>query len=215
MSVADVAALDSPGLVARCLAGHQTAMVELVSRYTCLVFGLCYRMLGHRQDAEDAAQETFMRALKSLHHWDATRSFEPWLLAIAGNRCRTALANRKRKPTPDVLVESPADTRPQFAEKEWLAEDVQWALQQLRPEYRQAFVLFHEQYQGYGQIAEILDVPLGTVKTWVYRARRELTDLLASRGWGNDSGEPSPESNPTSATATPSKAGSFRKGDCR
>ena len=78
-------------VVNRCLNGDQGAMYDLVARFKGQVFGLCYRMLGHRQDAEDVAQETFVRVLKNLHRWDQQRDFEPWLLAIAGNRCRTAL----------------------------------------------------------------------------------------------------------------------------
>src|ERR687898_466643 len=85
-------------LVGQCLAGSQSAMLTLVERFRGQVFGLCYRMLGQRQDAEDAAQETFVRVLKNLHRWDQGRDFEPWLFAIAGNRCRTALAARRRKP---------------------------------------------------------------------------------------------------------------------
>ena len=81
---------DLATLVSHCLAGDQGAMIALVDRFKGQVFGLCYRMLGQRQDAEDAAQETFVRVLKNLHRWDQARDFEPWLLAIAGNRCRTA-----------------------------------------------------------------------------------------------------------------------------
>src|SRR5687768_16184080 len=89
---------DLKGLVRQCLTGDQPAMLALVERFRGQVFGLCYRMLGQRQDAEDAAQETFVRVLKNLHRWDPARDFEPWLLAIAGNRCRTALSSRKRRP---------------------------------------------------------------------------------------------------------------------
>lgn len=168
-------------LVRRCLTGCQTAMLELVQRYQGPVFGLCYRMLGRREDAEDAAQETFIRVLRSLSRWDEGRDFEPWLLAIAGNRCRTALANRKRKPTPDSLD----DVAPVAGEEDQgshLAEEVQRALSQVRDEYRQAFVLFHEHEKSYGEIAEMMGVPLGTVKTWVHRARRDLMDQLKQRG---------------------------------
>src|SRR5262245_66472034 len=89
--------IDLKRLVAHCLAGDQGAMLQLVERFRGQVFGLCYRMLCQRQDAEDAAQETFVRVLKHLHRWDQTREFEPWLLAIAGNRCRTALPSGKRR----------------------------------------------------------------------------------------------------------------------
>jgi len=138
-------------------------------------------MLGRREDAEDAAQETFIRVLRSLSHWDENRDFEPWLLAIAGNRCRTALTNRKRKPPPDSL-DDVAPVADDDDPGSHLAEEVQRALGQVRDEYREAFVLFHEQEKSYGEIAEMMGVPLGTVKTWVHRARRDLMDQLRQRG---------------------------------
>lgn len=157
-------------------------MLALVERFHGQVFGLCYRMLGQRQDAEDASQETFVRVLKNLHRWDPTRDFEPWLLAIAGNRCRTALSSRKRRPAWDGMVEQLPDDAPDERAAEHLGEEVQLALGALRDEYRQAFVLFHEHELSYAEIAETMDVPLGTVKTWVHRARRELIDELRRRG---------------------------------
>jgi len=74
-------------LVNLCVKGDQAAMLELVDRYKQRVFALCFRMLGQRQDAEDAAQETFVRLLKNLSKWDQARDFEPWLFTIAANRC--------------------------------------------------------------------------------------------------------------------------------
>ena len=174
---------DFQQLVSRCLAGEQPAMAALVDRYKNAVFGLCFRMLGHRQDAEDAAQETFVRVLRSLHRWDATRQFEPWLLTIAGNRCRTMLQRRTRWPAAATLMESPSDeSAPQLQAAQYLAEEVKLALEQLRPEYKQAFVLFSEHELSYAEIAEVMDIPLGTVKTWVHRARRELVAQLDQRG---------------------------------
>ncbi len=169
-------------LIRRCLTGDQGAMLALVERFRGQVFGLCYRMLGQRQDAEDVAQETFVRVLKNLHRWDAARDFEPWLLAIAGNRCRTALSTRKRRPAAEILPEQVSDGLPDIQAAKNLAEEVTLALTGIRDDYRQAFVLFHEQELSYGEIAESMDVPLGTVKTWVHRARRELIDQLQRRG---------------------------------
>ena len=156
-------------------------MLSLVARFQGQVFGLCYRMLGQRQDAEDAAQETFLRVLRNLHRWDPTRDFEPWLLAIAGNRCRTALAARKRRPGIETLADRDVDDMSDRGPADQLAEEVQLALGQVRVEYRQAFVLFHEHELSYGEIASTMEVPLGTVKTWVHRARRELIERLRSR----------------------------------
>jgi RNA polymerase sigma-70 factor (ECF subfamily) len=103
-------------------------------------------------------------------------------LAIAGNRCRTALATRKRKPAAELLPEQVADRSPDEQSAQHLAEEVSLALAQLREEYREAFVLFHEHQLSYDQIAEVMEVPLGTIKTWVHRARRGLIDHLRSRG---------------------------------
>lgn len=160
-------------------------MVELVERFRGQVFGLCYRMLGQRQDAEDAAQETFVRVLKNLHRWDSTRDFEPWLLAIAGNRCRTALALRMKRSGVQPLVEdSVAESGLDLQAARGLAEEVQLALGRLRHEYREAFVLFHEQERSYAEIAEIMQCPVGTVKTWIHRARLEMMQFLKGRGVG-------------------------------
>ena len=173
---------DLQTLVRTCLAGDQPAMLALVERFRGQVFGLCYRMLGQRQDAEDAAQETFVRVLKNLHRWDPERAFEPWLFAIAGNRCRTALASRKRRPVPEASVEQLPDKSPDTRSAEHLAEEVHLALAGLREDYRQAFVLFHEHELSYAEIGASMEIPIGTVKTWVHRARRELIEKLRQRG---------------------------------
>jgi RNA polymerase sigma-70 factor (ECF subfamily) len=191
---------DLQSLVGACLTGDQGAMLTLVERFRGQVYGLCYRMLGQRQDAEDASQETFVRVLKNLHRWDPARDFEPWLFAIAGNRCRTALASRKRRPTPEATVEQLADKTPDARPAEHLAEEVSLALAELRDEYRQAFILFHEHELSYAEIAESMSVPLGTVKTWVHRARRELIDFLRQRGAIPERG--------TAASALPGASGS-------
>jgi RNA polymerase sigma factor (sigma-70 family) len=156
-------------------------MVQFVERFQGQIFGLCYRMLGHRQDAEDMAQESFVRALRSLSHWDRTRELIPWLLAIAGNRCRSLLAMRRRRPQPAALAEQVADETPPDDSARQLGEEVQRALVNIRPEYRQAFLLFHENELSYQDIAATMNCPLGTVKTWVHRARREIIDQLRKR----------------------------------
>ena len=158
------------------------AMLQLVHQYQGRVFGLCYRMLGQRQDAEDAAQETFVRMLRHLQRWDAEREFEPWLLAIAGNRCRTALAKRGRAPRSEILPEDRIedDAQERLAANQ-LAEEIQLALSQIRDEYREAFVLFHEHQRSYLEIADVMNVPVGTIKTWVHRARKDLVGHLQRR----------------------------------
>lgn len=173
---------DELELVRRCLAGEQAAMSALVESFRGAVFGLCYRMLNHRQDAEDVTQESFVRALRSLARFDLTRDFKPWLLAIAGNRCRTLLSTRKHRPASGMPVEAVEDAAPSQEGTKHLAEEVTLALSRMREEYRQAFSLFHEEQLSYVEIGEALGCPVGTVKTWVHRARKELAAALIERG---------------------------------
>ena len=186
----DILANDLAVLVDRCLDGNQIALREFVDRFRGQVFGLCYRMLGQKEDAEDATQETMIRVVKNLHRWDQTRAIEPWLLTIAGNRCRTKLARRVSRPNNLSLEHPVADTRAISEEVELLSEEIQLALTGLRDNYREAFRLFHEHEMCYAEIAQVLDIPLGTVKTWVHRARRELVAKLKSRGVFGDQGLP-------------------------
>jgi len=170
-------------LVSAVKAGDEGAMRRLMDRFAPRILALCSRMLGHRQDAEDAAQETLVRMFRSLERWDSSRPFEPWLLAIAGNRCRTRLSRRASSPRwveldePQVACTNNSDDRVRQ-----LDEEVQQALVEVTPRYRQAFLGFHEHGLSYAQIAQWLDVPLGTVKTWVRRARLQMIEHLKARG---------------------------------
>ena len=97
-------------------------------------------MLGQREDAEDATQETFLRVVRNLHRWDPTRAFEPWLLTIAGNRCRTRLAKRMRRPSTLTLDYPVEDQSVELARAKLLNEEIDLALKHVRKEYRQAFL---------------------------------------------------------------------------
>jgi RNA polymerase sigma-70 factor (ECF subfamily) len=139
--------------------------------------------MGHRQDAEDAAQEAFLRALRSIAGFDPTRPLRPWLLEIAANRCRTALTRRSRRPpAASHAIEDRADPRPGLADPDDLAGELERGLQALRPEYRMVFTLFHEQNLSYDEIAGAVARPVGTVKTWLHRARAQLAEDLSRRG---------------------------------
>lgn len=167
-------------LVQRCLAGDEGGVRAFVEKFQRRVFGLCYRMLGHREDAEDVSQDVFLRIFRNLHRWDSSRPLMPWMMTIAANRCRTALQQRARVPAPMEFVDSDVSDNP--ADHSDLAEELQLALETLREEYRVCFVLFHQQELGCAEIGEILDCPEGTVKTWLHRARRELAESLRRRG---------------------------------
>ncbi len=175
--------MDDPALVESLRAGDPQAPGLLVDRYQGIVFGLCYRMMGHRQDAEDAAQEAFVRALRSIAGFDPRRPLRPWLLEIAANRCRTALARRARRPCAgSSTIEDRPDPRPPLADPDDLAGELERGLAALRSEYRLVFTLFHEQNLSYEEIALALSRPVGTIKTWLHRARAQLADDLSRRG---------------------------------
>ncbi len=176
--------MDDVALVEALRSGDQQAPRLLIERYQGVVYGLCYRMLNHQQDAEDVVQETFIRALRAMAGFDSTRPIVPWLLEIAANRCRSALSRRARRPM--LALTDPAydlaDPRSGVADPDDLAGELERALDGLRPEYRLVFVLFHSQHLSYDDIALVVTRPIGTVKTWLHRARAQLAEELSKRG---------------------------------
>jgi RNA polymerase sigma-70 factor (ECF subfamily) len=174
-------AVDERALVERCLAGDRDGLRVFIEHFQGLVFAICLRQLGQRQDAEDVAQETLARAVRHLQHWDGVRPLKPWVLMIAVNRCRTHQSRRKSRTYSVESVEEPAAPTARIGEFD-LAEELQRALSQLRENYRTCFLLFHQQDLGIQEVAEIMGCPEGTIKTWLHRARRELAGLLRERG---------------------------------
>jgi RNA polymerase sigma-70 factor (ECF subfamily) len=169
-------------LVRRCLAGDGHAMRQLVDRFQADVFGLSVRMLANRHDAEDCAQDVFLRAFRSLKSWDPSRPLRPWIATICVNQCRTRIAKRKNRPVSGPIVEDvPEKSLPSDNGQE-VAEAVRTAVDGLRDDYRTVFTLYHEQGRGYDDIAMVMDRPVGTVKTWLHRARAIVLDYLTSRG---------------------------------
>jgi RNA polymerase sigma-70 factor (ECF subfamily) len=152
-----------------------------VQQYQADVYGLCLRLVGDRHEAEDVAQEVFLRVFRSLHRWDPKRPLRPWILAIAVNRCRTLLVQRRRRPEP-VPDLSLVPSRPDPGADAELLREIGLAVQGLRPEYRIAFVMFHEQGRPYEFIAQALSRPVGTIKTWLHRARLAILERLKRRG---------------------------------
>jgi RNA polymerase sigma factor (sigma-70 family) len=176
--------MDDVALVEALRSGDSQATRLFIERYQGVVFGLCYRMLHHQQDAEDVVQETFIRALRAMAGFDSARPICPWLLEIAANRCRTALSRRARKPMLALAdtAQELADPRAGIAGPDDMAGELERALEALRPEYRMVFVLFHSQHLSYDEIARVVTRPVGTVKTWLHRARAQLAEALNRRG---------------------------------
>jgi len=157
---------------------------ELVRRYQQAVFAVCYRLMGERQDAEDMAQETFIRAHQRLASYDAARPFGPWIRRVAANICLNALKSRKanfiideeRDAVPDTQASNPEKAQ---ARKDGI-EDVQQAIQELPPHYRAVIELRHFQELSSAEIAQALEIPLSDVKSYLFRARKQLAERLGN-----------------------------------
>ena len=142
--------------------------------------GLCVRLLHHRHDAEDVTQEVFLRIFRSLKRWDSTRPLRPWIMGITVNRCRTWMVARAETAGTGGL---PArDNRKQARQNDSLelVREINAAVKELRWDYRSVFVMFHERGLPYDEIAEAIEKPVGTVKTWLHRARLEVLERFAT-----------------------------------
>lgn len=164
--------------------GDKAAFARLVEKHKQSVYGLCYRLLGPGEEPRDAAQEAFVRAYTGIGGFDAKQPFAAWVLRIARNHCIDLL--RRRRPTlalqsqDDSESHAPelpdrfAQTGEQVVQEEEAQRDLDRAVAELPPRYREVIALFHVQHKSYAEIAEALDVPMGTVMTWLHRARKEL-----------------------------------------
>jgi RNA polymerase sigma-70 factor (ECF subfamily) len=162
-------------------AGDQAAFSSLVESYQTPVYNLAYRMLGSVTEAEDAAQESFIRAYTRLHTYDPTRKFSSWLLAIASHYCIDMLRKRRIQTLPlddlppRIELAMPAVTQPEHVVvSRQDASAVQALLSILPSSYRTPVILRYWYDMSYREIAETMGLNEGTVKTRLYRARAKL-----------------------------------------
>ena len=166
-------------LVRRVLAGDADAFSGLVRRYQDRLGRYAVRMLGETADAEEALQDTFVRAYRSLARCDPER-FGAWVYGILVNRCRTIGAQRARRQKL-VVSDAPAVDRASVAhseERDALREAIAWALAQISPTNREAFLLKHVEDLSYDEMAEVTGASVSALKMRVSRAREELRALL-------------------------------------
>jgi RNA polymerase sigma-70 factor (ECF subfamily) len=171
------------------LEGSQDAFAEIVYSFQDAVYNLCYRMLGERAEAEDAAQEAFLRAYLNLRRYDIERPFKTWLLSIASNYCIDRLRRRRLQwlslddePTENSLALSSDDPEPELAMlTNERSRAIQALLSQLSPDYRAAVVLRYWYDYSYTEIAEITGTTESAVKSRLFRARQALADRLDNR----------------------------------
>jgi RNA polymerase sigma-70 factor, ECF subfamily len=184
-----------PDLIALARKGSEKAYRELLGRYQRPVFSLVYRMVRDREQAEDIAQETFVKVFNHLGSYNPKYKFSSWIFKIASNLAidhlrkkepetisldgsRNAVTDEQMEAT-RITVASRDENPEEFLEARELGAEIEQAIGQLRAEYRTAILLRHVEGRPYEEIAEIMDVPLGTVKTYIHRARTELRGTLA------------------------------------
>lgn len=174
-------------LIQRALRGELEAWGEIVRRYKEAVFGIALGILGNVADAEDAAQDTFIRAYENLHRYDLSRKFSTWLFTITANICKNKLRRERFfAPLKDAMrMIGGSDPAEQLAREERRAL-VQEALASLDEKYRAPLVLYYYGDLEYKEIAETLGLPEGTVKTRIHRAKLALRDFLEARGVKGD-----------------------------
>ncbi len=179
-------------LLARAKQGDEAAVAALVRRHQTAVFNVAYRFLGNRQDAEDAAQEAFVKALRALDRFDLERPFAPWIKRIAANHCLNRLAAARIRPSvPESDLAAPgaeAASLDKWAhhsptpEQTLLAREqagyIRAAIIQLPPRYRAVIELRHFQQLSYDEIAAAMERPLSSVKSDLFRARKILAEKL-------------------------------------
>lgn len=173
---------DDGALVAAALGGNPEAFGTLVERYDRAVFHLAYRTLRDTEEARDATQEAFFKAYRSLRTFRPGAKFSTWIFAITYHGCCDRLARRKRYSN-DELPER-ADSGP-GPEQTAIALDeaarLRTAVEALPEKYRTVITLYHLQGKQYEEIAEVLGLPMGTVKTHLFRAKEQLRRLLGAQ----------------------------------
>ena len=182
-------------LVALVRAGSESACRELIGRYERPVFSLVVRMVRDPATAEDLAQDVFIKMYRNLAAYDPSRKFSSWLFKIAHN----ATIDHLRRRTSDTLsldapagddetwraeIADPAGENPEAARRRSeLGAALERAVGALRPAVREVMILRFREGLAYEEIAEVTGLPLGTVKTFIFRGRKEMAQLLTRAGW--------------------------------
>ena len=203
---ADLSAASDQEVVAMARQGREEAYGEVVHRYKRPVLALIYGIVSHPERAKDLAQDTFVKVFTTLDRYRPERKFAPWILRIAHNTALHYL-ERKRFDSPNspyavtpgaidraaIQAPNPSDTPTPRPDMRQLAATLEQALRRLRPEYRRCVKLRYVEGRSYDEIAHIIKVPVGTVGTYLHRARKELKRVLG----------PLPDAAPSDPAHTP------------
>ncbi len=176
---------DDQALVAAALAGRPDAFGTLVERYDRAVYHLAYRTLRDQEEARDAAQEAFFKAYRSLRTFKPGNKFSTWIFAITYHACCDRLSRRRRYSNEEMPERADPAAGP---DSQAIAEDearrLRAAIEALPEKYRTVITLYHLQGRQYEEIAQVLGIPMGTVKTHLFRAKEQLRRMLSEDAAG-------------------------------
>jgi RNA polymerase sigma-70 factor (ECF subfamily) len=167
-------------LIRRAQCGDGDAFGQLVVRHQQVVFNIAYRMMGNRQEAEDVAQEAFVKAYQALDRFDTQQPLAPWIRRIATNTALNRIKQRRPETELDeeifVTEQCPSPQAQTIAGE--VSERLRAAVAALPPNYRAAIELRHFRGLSYQEMSEMLNAPLSDIKSWLFRARRKLREVL-------------------------------------
>lgn len=165
-------------LIRQAAAGERVAFELIADQYRTSLYSLAIRMLRNSDDANDVVQETFVKAFRAIKDFDATRPIKPWLCRICANCCVDAVRHRKREGDSidnyEYMLVDPADTPEGQAADTLDGELVRRAVDRLPEKYRRIIVMRHFEHLDVNEIADRLEKPEGTIKSWLFRARALL-----------------------------------------
>ncbi len=159
--------------------GSESALDTLLRRHYNQIYAICRRLTGNEADALDATQEALIILMRRIDRFDGRSKFTTWMHRVVVNACLDDLRKRGRHPVPAAVEEQPLAAREQPVEESVsLRLDIEAALAQLTETFRVPVVLCDQVGMSYEEIAQELDIPLGTVRSRISRGRRHLFDLL-------------------------------------
>jgi RNA polymerase sigma-70 factor (ECF subfamily) len=168
---------DERTLIERCRTGDDIAFGELVERYKHLVYGMVWRLAGDRSQTDDLAQEVFLKVYRGLPYFRGEARLSTWIFRIVSNVCSEARGRHTAKVQGAPPLREPGRSDGAFADLE-LRDRLDKAIAQLPEQYRFLIAAHYLDGVQYEALAEALDIPIGTVKTHLYRAKRRLRELL-------------------------------------
>ncbi|MCC5951476.1 MAG: sigma-70 family RNA polymerase sigma factor [Acidimicrobiia bacterium] len=180
--------VDDPALVQCAQDGDRHALDALLRRHQSRMYGICRRMAGNDADGADATQEAMVAVVRGLHHFDGRAKFTTWLHRVTVNACLDELRRRTRRPDPGLpeTEHAPPGGPPALDDTVGDRMAIDDALATLGPEYRAAVVLRDQLGLDYAEISEVLEVPVGTVKSRIARGRGALADRLGNQSARSD-----------------------------